>query len=126
MNRHGLFLTLACSAQLWGGILQKDQQYRFCGTECSETICTNQPGPACNKGKSKLKIIETAEKYKLAFVEYRDNGDPWDWAEVALAEQLITESRSRGPIKLVFYVHGWKNNADERIAPNFGDVENSI
>lgn len=131
-----LVVFWASAAGLAAGIIVKDQQYRFCGDNgafCAPGACEVKPGPACNKGKTNLPVIEDTGKYKLVFVEYRQNGKPWDRAQLESAKWLIQEERKKtaqpgdkfgGPINVFFYVHGWKNNANVKPPGSaWGDVE---
>jgi hypothetical protein len=61
--------------------------------------------------RESLPATECAESgYALSFVEFDDQGQPWDFAQVEKTTQLI-ESQTRKSLVLV-YVHGWQNNAD--------------
>ncbi len=131
-----VMLLIAGAMPGWSGIYLKDQQYRFCANGgCEAVQCSQVKAPACNAPPSsaaKLPVIEKGEGYKIAYLEYRENGDRWDNAEFEVAKKLIQDERKAnghpdefygGPITLFLYVHGWKNNADERTAADPGDVE---
>jgi len=91
----------------------RQQQYRY----------VNIPG--------RLPAVESHEDkgYKVAFIEFKDNGSPYDPQQAIKAEEVIHTERkdSNGrfaPSSVVLiYVHGWKNNANEATPPNYKDVE---
>jgi hypothetical protein len=64
-------------------------------------------------------VIETHQNYKLGFVEFDDQGAPWDDRQrIAVEEMIRTEARLPAVngtlpqgIILVTFVHGWKDNA---------------
>jgi hypothetical protein len=111
-KRHaGLLVLLVVAASLPACVRQ--QQYRH----------LNVPG--------KLPVIEENKEktYKLAFIEFKDNGDPHDPQQAITAEELIRTER-KGPdgqwsasSVVLIYVHGWKNNANRAVAPKEKDVE---
>jgi hypothetical protein len=67
------------------------------------------------------------EQYKLAFIEFDQQGRAWDRQQGEVALKLLDAEKARvanGKVITVVYVHGWKNNASE--APPGGkpkDVE---
>jgi hypothetical protein len=65
--------------------------------------------------------LQGTRDYDLGFIEFDEQGDFWDRAQLAAAVQLIKETRK--PL-LVVYVHGWQNNASDQIydVPQFRDV----
>lgn len=91
----------------------RQQQYRY----------VNIPG--------RLPAIEDHKDtgYKLAFIEFKDNGDPHDPQQAIEAENLIRTERKGTDTKwaassvVLIYVHGWKNNANQAPAPKLKDVE---
>ena len=112
IRRHaGLLVLLVLAGSLTACVRQ--QQYRH----------LNVPG--------KLPVIEENNEkgYKLAFIEFKDNGDPHDPQQSIIAEELIRTAR-KGPDAqwsassvVLIYVHGWKNNANQAPAPKEKDVE---
>ena len=55
-------------------------------------------------------------QYKLAFVEFDQQGKAFDANQAAAAVRLVEREKARvrgGKIITVVYVHGWKNNASE-------------
>lgn len=93
----------------------RQQQYRH----------VNSPGPG------KLPAIEDHKDkgYKLAFIEFKDNGDPHDPQQAIKAEELIRTERKGSSTQweassvVLIYVHGWKNNANEAPPSKYKDVE---
>lgn len=54
--------------------------------------------------------------YKEAFIEFQEDGQPYEPKQVEMARTLIEREKSRaanGKIITVLYIHGWKNNAAE-------------
>ncbi len=51
--------------------------------------------------------------YSLAFVEFKNNGDPWDKRQLEEALHSIDEAdrRSNHHALVIAFLHGWKNNA---------------
>ena len=51
--------------------------------------------------------------YSLAFVEFKNNGDPWDKRQLDEALHAIDEAdhRSNHHALVITFIHGWKNNA---------------
>lgn len=127
MNRLRIVPGLAAFAMAApAGVIVKDRQYRFCeGEQCKEFCSGKQP--ACVKpaeGVKPLGLVVTpdSKKYTMTFIEYKEDGTPWDWAQFEQAKKLIEEARKGsakdgeklGPATVFLYVHGWKNNADDR------------
>lgn len=91
----------------------RQQQYRY----------VNIPGrlPAIEDHKDK--------GYKIAFIEFKDDGDPYDPKQTIEAENLIrterkvTDDKWAASSVLLIYVHGWKNNANQAPAGKLKDVE---
>jgi hypothetical protein len=84
-----------------------DQQYRFSPTDsrCSvHGLCyaTKTPG-------------DGGHDYSLNFIEFRDNGDLFNPAELDAAVKQLDDARTNAQKVTVFiYIHGWHNNAGER------------
>ena len=55
-------------------------------------------------------------RYKLAFIEFGDQGSPLDMSQRTAALEAIHEARR--PMLFV-YIHGWQNNANSRDVCNF-------
>ncbi|MCX6590310.1 MAG: hypothetical protein NTZ56_02185 [Acidobacteria bacterium] len=127
-------LAAALADDAYGQVLVKDQQYRFCsgetGDEC-RAFCGDH-GPACHKPpvgaqKEDTALVIRKRKYTMSFVEYQENGEPFEEAQFKVAQDLIesarrssaTGSERMGPATVFIYVHGWKNNASNKTA----DVE---
>ena len=66
--------------------------------------------------------------YKLAFIEFKDNGDPHDRQQAIKAEELIRSERRvttdqwASSSVVLIYIHGWKNNANQSLTKK-KDVE---
>lgn len=99
---------------VWGSLTAcvRQQQYRY----------VNIPGrlPAIEDHKDK--------GYKIAFIEFKDNGEPHDPQQAIEAENLIRTERKGTNTEhvsssvVLIYVHGWKNNANQS-PPKVKDVE---
>jgi hypothetical protein len=50
------------------------------------------------------------QDYRMAFIEFDEQGDFWDRAQMATVVGEIEEIGKRG-VLLITYVHGWQNNA---------------
>ena len=78
----------------------------------------------------RLPAIEdhTDKGYKLAFIEFKDDGDPHDPQQTAKAEELIRAERRGSNDQwasssvVLIYIHGWKNNANRSLTKK-KDVE---
>lgn len=105
----GLLVLLVMCGSLTACVRQR--QYRY----------VNIPG--------KPPAIEDHKGYKVAFIEFKDNGDPHDPQEASEAEKLIRDERKGTNTKwaassvVLIYVHGWKNNANQATPPKKKDVE---
>ena len=62
-------------------------------------------------------VIETAPEYKLGFVEFDEEGWFWDPRQAKVVEELVSVATGAGDPNsssqaiILFFVHGWKNNA---------------
>ncbi len=84
-----------------------DQRYRYSE---ADTPCSRQ-----NLCYSNRELGEGLHRYSLNFVEYRDNGELFDQAELDAALTQLDNARKTGQHVIVFiYIHGWHNNAGER------------
>jgi hypothetical protein len=59
--------------------------------------------------------LSAGRNYRLSFVEFDERGDFWDRKQLGDASRAIRKSKK--PVLLVTFIHGWHNNADS------GDVE---
>ena len=92
----------------------KDMRYRYFPDQtCSPSPCINLPARVPGPG------------WELAFVEFKDNGDPWDVRQTNEAVKLIEQAKADngGAAIVLVYVHGWKNNANDAPPPKEKDVE---
>ena len=67
--------------------------------------------------------VAKGRTYRLSFVEFDEKGDFWDRRQLGKASRRM--SKTKQPVLLVIYIHGWHHNANDR-APggkNPGDVE---
>lgn len=105
-------VAIACS--LLGAGCVKDVRYRyFPDQQCGPKPCINLPARVSQPG------------WELAFVEFKDNGDPWDVRQTDEAVSLIQQAKkdNAGAAIVLLYVHGWKNNANDAAPPKEKDVE---
>jgi hypothetical protein len=67
--------------------------------------------------------VSSSRNYRLSFVEFDERGDFWDRRQLAAANRSIRKSKK--PVLLVTFIHGWHHNANDRKqdAKNPGDVE---
>jgi hypothetical protein len=83
------------------------QQYRFSKGDprCSGgNLCTFEPGHGYGD-----------HDFSLNFVEFRDNGTPFDKTQLPAALAQLRAARANSGKTIVFiYIHGWHNGADER------------
>lgn len=91
-----------------------DVRYRyFPDQSCSPKPCINLPAKVPGVG------------WQLAFVEFKDNGSPWDPLQTDRALELIEKAKADngGAAVVLLYIHGWKNNANDAQPPERKDVE---
>ena len=121
----------------------------LCG--CVHNRQYRQPPEATAKLPSSIYGPDSQHPYYLAFIEFDELGELWDRSELSAARQLILrarrdavsadEQKERGcpntplkgpetnrPIRLVVFIHGWKNNASEKSGNvyGFGDALQAI
>ncbi|MFL6212823.1 MAG: hypothetical protein ACJ74J_02915 [Blastocatellia bacterium] len=97
----------------------------------SLTACVRQKQYRYVNVTGRLPAIEDHQDkgYKVAFVEFKDNGDPHDSQQASEAvklinaERKITDTQYVASSVVLIYVHGWKNNADRAALPKIKDVE---
>lgn len=97
----------------------------------SLTACVRQKQYRYVNVSGRLPAIEDHQDkgYKVAFVEFKDNGDPHDPQQASAAISLINSERRISDTQylpssvVLIYVHGWKNNADQAPPPKRKDVE---
>lgn len=67
--------------------------------------------------------VSSDRNYRLSFVEFDERGDFWDRRQLGAASRAIRKSKK--PVLLVTFIHGWHHNADDRKqgGKNPGDVE---
>jgi hypothetical protein len=74
-------------------------------------------GPAPDANVEKRFVIPTDLNknriYSLAFVEFKNNGEPWDKRQLDEALRAIDDAdqRSNHHALVITFLHGWKNNA---------------
>ncbi len=109
--KHLYFVVLVCC--LSAGCV-KDVRYRyFPDQSCGKPGCINLPAREPGVG------------WELAYIEYKDNGQPWDALQTDRAVELIGKAKADngGAAIVLLYVHGWKNNANAAPADEKKDVE---
>lgn len=105
MKKSILLFFLLFSSCLTGCVAQR--QYRYL------------PGEQIPPRQKPLPAIEEHPGYKLAFIEFKDDGRPHDRKQAEQAAELIEKERKDTDGKwlpssvVVIYIHGWKNNADQ-------------
>lgn len=92
----------------------KDVRYRYfrdqpCGTPNCPDLPARESGPG----------------WELAYVEFNDQGEPWDDLQTTRAADLIAQAKrdNGGAAVVLLYVHGWKNNANQATPAKPKDVE---
>ena len=109
-------LPIAAQASKAKPFYVRDQQYRFSDSDkrCSDGIYVGTK-------KEKLCSSEAGHGYgdhdfSLNFVEFRDNGTPFDKTQLpaALAQLHDAGAKNTGKTIVFIYIHGWHNAADER------------
>jgi hypothetical protein len=63
--------------------------------------------------------VSLGRSYRLSFVEFDEHGDFWDRRQLGAADRGIRKSKK--PVLLMTFIHGWHHNADDR--KQGGDVE---
>jgi hypothetical protein len=118
-------LLLGAAVVATGCVQQKRFRYVPARTACFPETANAPEVKAPSDQKPSLDCRTSL--YKEAFIEFDEDGQLYDAAQVAAARKLIEVEKARaknGKIITVLYVHGWKNNAAE--APPGGkpkDVE---
>ena len=70
-------------------------------------------------------VTHTAKDiYRLAFIEFDEEGDFWDRDELRRAVQAIRDTGR--PVLLVTYIHGWQNNSNPRDADDVHQFANLL
>jgi hypothetical protein len=72
-----------------------------------------------------LPAREKGPGWELAYIEFKDNGQPWDALQTERALELIGQAKADngGAAVVLLYVHGWKNNANAAPPDKMKDVE---
>jgi pimeloyl-ACP methyl ester carboxylesterase len=71
-------------------------------------------GCTANKMHRPVSVQENPD-FTLAFVEFDDQGEMWDPAQLSRAVKVIEElNRSEKGCIVVTYIHGWQHNASEK------------
>lgn len=97
------------------------------------TACTtNNPLRANrpNKETGGLDVISVVQRpgklYKLAFVEFGEQGSFQDTTQLDQARLLLSEKNTPGKVLLVMYLHGWHNDAKSKDVQRFEDFLEGI
>jgi hypothetical protein len=102
-----LLLPFSSQARKVKAFYVKDQQYRFSEDDprCSVgKLCTSEPDHGYGD-----------HDFSLNFVEFKDNGTPFDKGQLPAALEQIRAARANSGKTVVFiYIHGWHNGAEER------------
>lgn len=72
-----------------------------------------------------LPAREDGAGWELIYVEFNDDGKPWDGVQTDRAIDLIKQAKADngGAAVVLLYVHGWKNSANEAPPGKQKDVE---
>ena len=63
---------------------------------------------------SQVGVLNREFPYRLLFIEFNDQGQMFDRAQLTRAIEEITAAKKRGKILVAAFVHGWKNNASDK------------
>lgn len=103
-------LLLACSFASLQARCQKaafftrQHRYRFGRTD-----------PQCSKDNHCNLEIPPSRDYSLNFIEFKDDGTPYDQAQInAALDQIHAAQNSNDSVLVFIYIHGWHNSAEER------------
>ncbi|MGH9203168.1 MAG: hypothetical protein ACRD2A_18225, partial [Vicinamibacterales bacterium] len=96
----------------------RQQRFRFvpATTACFPETTSAQPVNGPSNRKPSLDCRHS--QYKMAFIEFDQQGKAFDADQEAAALKLLEREKARvngGKIITVVYVHGWKNNAGEAL-----------
>jgi hypothetical protein len=96
----------------------RQQRFRFvpAATACFDD--TANVAPAAGPPDQKPSLDCRHAQYKMAFIEFDQQGRAFDANQEAAALKLLDREKARakgGKIITVVYVHGWKNNASEAL-----------
>jgi hypothetical protein len=92
----------------------RDVRYRYFPDQpCPTPGCVNLPARESGPG------------WELAYIEFDDDGKPWDSLQTDRAVDLIRQAKAanNGAAVVLLYVHGWKNNANQAPPEKMKDVE---
>lgn len=114
-----LLIPMAAHAAKLLPFYVRQEQYRFDETDsrCSEQhLCSYEMHPGSG-----------GHDYSLNFVEFKDDGDPFDDRQLAAARDQVRAARSNGQQATIFiYIHGWHNNAQERSQSKTADCSDNL
>jgi len=96
----------------------QQRRFRFvpAKTSCFPESATSTPVDGPPDQKPSLNCRST--QYKMAFIEFDEQGKLFDPQQDAVARKLLDLEKARatdGKVITVVYVHGWKNNAAEAL-----------
>lgn len=96
----------------------RQQRFRFvpATTACFDDTANVVPITGAPDQKPSLDCRHT--QYKMAFIEFDQQGKAFDTNQEAVALKLLDREKARvkgGKIITIVYVHGWKNNASEAL-----------
>ena len=112
-----LILTILATSAATAQFDIPDQRYR-CPAE--EVGCTSLHGlPSF--------VQPTGTNYTINFVEYKDDGTHWNKNDLPDTLAQLKKARADNPYVLVFlYVHGWQNNADDKLSGDPVSFQGSV
>jgi len=112
VNRALLALLVAVSAG--GCVARTPFRYVTAQNTCFEPATDPVPGGPLRRSPPFPSLDCRSRFYKTAFVEFKEDGTPFDPDEARKAVALIANEKRRlanGKVITLVYVHGWKNNA---------------
>jgi hypothetical protein len=108
-------IVLATAAVFATGCVQQ-KRFRFVPAQTACFPETAMATPVAGPSDQKPSLDCRRAQYKMAFIEFDENGRMFDPQQEAAARKLIELEKARaknGKIITVVYIHGWKNNASE-------------
>jgi hypothetical protein len=108
-------MTLAAAVLLATGCVQQ-KRFRFVPAQTACFPETTTATPVAGPADQFPSLDCRSSLYKMAVIEFEENGRMADPLQEAAARKLIETEKARvknGKIITVVYIHGWKNNASE-------------
>ena len=68
--------------------------------------------------------LEVGEDYTVAYIEFDDQGEPWDPTQLERTIELIEKANDEhAKVAVLLFVHGWQNDAS---SPDQRKGENNV